>query len=83
MYGIKTLDKAINNGKIVSDIEFRSILLESICSAYPDVSTTIMPPPNQSDALVYLLSTRTEYREQRRFIENQKNIGYANKWKFL
>ncbi len=39
--------------------------------------------PSNGDVFVYLLHTHTEYREQKRFIETQKSLGYKNTWRLL
>ncbi len=38
------------------------------------------PKPTQWDVFIYLLNSYTELREQARYIQKQKNIGYANDW---
>jgi hypothetical protein len=40
-------------------------------------------PPTQWDVFTFLLTTQTEYREQKRYIDTQKSIWYANKWKLF
>jgi hypothetical protein len=37
--------------------------------------------PTRWDIFIYLLNIHTEYREQKRYIDTQKSIGYANKWR--
>ena len=76
-------EKVMENRKIVSDIRLRAILLESLCTAYPNIAQIIAPPPTLGDTFIYLLNIHTEYREQKRYIDTQKSIGYANKWKFF
>lgn len=40
-------------------------------------------PPTQWDVFTFLLTIQAEYREQKRYIDTQKSIWYANKWKLF
>jgi hypothetical protein len=79
----KTLEKPSPN--IWVNIAWKIYKLGDILAKYTSVYSTKYrikdEKPTQWDVFTFLLTTQTEYREQKRYIDTQKNIWYANKWR--
>lgn len=91
--GLNIASEIEKNPMIFQKSPFRGLigeyfLLERLASVNPSIQKVLTegnnkPKPTNGDIFVYLMNTQTEYREQKKFIDTQKSIGYANRWKFF
>ncbi len=90
-YGLSIAEETQKNPLLFQKNPFKGLLgqyflLERLAPVNPSVQKALIeannkPKPTNGDVFVYLLNTQTECREQKRYIDTQKSIGYASKWK--